>query len=945
MAERDMDPDVETLVRDLDPVQTDPSHDLHQLRRSLRKGLLGRASPPTRLSRYELGRRIGTGGMGVVFEAQDPELQRTVAIKIIETPTRDSRLHHEARSLAKLSHPGIVPVFDVGAFKPGDARELGVVGGGLYIVMARIKGSSWREWACEQLRRRDAVVEVAVHAGEGLAAAHDAGIVHGDVKPENVMVSNTGRAIVLDFGLARHLDRHTGDEEGAGKGGTPGYMPPEAWFDVPADPSRDQYAFCVSLFEMLAVGYVADAASARQARTAERAAWPADLRQRIPRPLAETLRRGMDRRAERRWPSMAALLDQLRLRQTSGSGWRFGALASVALTAGGLFTWTAIEDPPPCGTKILDGWTEAAQARLMLALTTSGAAYSRDTWARTRDGLTRYAQRWEAERTRVCSGAPPPPDVRRCLAAAQAEWTAVIRSLHRPSKRAPRLAVTAVAALPPPEACALPEASLSLEAPPDPHGLLAQLTEARALGRIGRYEESIELAAAVLAEARTLGDGGATASALVRIGQSQDELGDYDDAAQNLGEAYFAALAAGENDLAVDAASLLVFVEGAHRAETRAAETWARHAAALVTAGHAAPGLSCNVGALHDAAGRYREAASEYRACIRSLAADGPGREIAMTTAIGGLGGALLRLGDTAGAREQMDEALRRRQALLGRQHPLVGLSHHNLGVVLLRLGRVREAETHTSAAVQIAEQSLDPDDPHLSRALGAWSEALVETGDHASAYQAAERAVVVRRRALGADHPHVAKSLTSVGHVLALSGRWREAEQRQREALEIQRAALDTRHPELALLHYNLGESLRMLGRLDDAWFHQQTAHELWTANLGDAHLYSGLAQAELGRISRARGEVLEAEASFALAADAIRLPNATAKQAGSVRADWADALRRLGRGRKACRVGSEAVELLREALPATAADLEDLETEQAQQCAVALTADTPTP
>ncbi len=149
------------------------------------KGEPGLTSGAT-LGRYVVGGELGRGGMGVVYAAHDPELDRRVAVKLLRAPTSGARLVREARALGRIAHPNVVTVYDVGAFE-----------GRAFVAMELVLGESLRRWMEARARSWREVVDVFVHAGRGLAAAHAAGLVHRDFKPENVLIGYDGRARVL----------------------------------------------------------------------------------------------------------------------------------------------------------------------------------------------------------------------------------------------------------------------------------------------------------------------------------------------------------------------------------------------------------------------------------------------------------------------------------------------------------------------------------------------------------------------------------------------------------------------------------------------------------------------------------------------------------------------------------------------------------------------------
>ncbi|HEX8111392.1 MAG TPA: serine/threonine-protein kinase, partial [Kofleriaceae bacterium] len=214
--------------------------------------------PGARIGRYVIERRIGAGGMGVVYAARDSELARDVALKIVrpraEVDAMQARLRREAKAMARLSHPNVVPVFDIGLHE-----------GQLFIAMELIAGETLRSWVA-QPRPWRSVVALFQKVGRGLEAAHAAGLLHRDFKPDNVVVGPGDEPRITDFGLARELDDRAGSAAALAEGsdselslitrtgslaGTPAYMAPEALLGRQSGAAADQFSFCVSLFEVL----------------------------------------------------------------------------------------------------------------------------------------------------------------------------------------------------------------------------------------------------------------------------------------------------------------------------------------------------------------------------------------------------------------------------------------------------------------------------------------------------------------------------------------------------------------------------------------------------------------------------------------------------------------------------------------------------------------------
>jgi serine/threonine protein kinase len=224
--------------------------------RSARHAELGAGA---RLGRYVVMERIGAGGMGVVYTAHDPELDRKLAVKVLRVDERrddaalQRRLQREAQALARLSHHNVTTVHDVGTSEHG-----------VFIAMELVEGETLGRWLA-QGRPWRTVVDVFVRAGRGLEAAHLAGLVHRDFKPDNVLVGHDGRVRVTDFGLARAYDAEaTPSDAGANDSplqasltrtgmllGTPAYMAPEQMAGDAVDARSDIFSFCVSLYEAL----------------------------------------------------------------------------------------------------------------------------------------------------------------------------------------------------------------------------------------------------------------------------------------------------------------------------------------------------------------------------------------------------------------------------------------------------------------------------------------------------------------------------------------------------------------------------------------------------------------------------------------------------------------------------------------------------------------------
>ena len=534
--------------------------------------------------------------MGVVVSAYDPDLDRKVAIKVLRAELADGesathgqqRLLREAQAMAKLSHPNVVTVYEVGTLSDR-----------VFIAMEYIDGVTLSAWLDGGPRPWREVIEVFEQAGAGLAAAHAAGLVHRDFKPDNVLIRKSGVAAVADFGLASaagipmageqlapdsirsaHLDRSSFNMTLTRTGqllGTPAYMSPEQFAGTKVDERADQFSFCVALHEALfgvapfegnTLPTLYDNIMAGKVRTPASSA-------KVPKWVLEALVRGLRADPEDRYPSMQALLAALTRDPAAGLRKRimFGGIGLVmvllsSIVAGAIYQ-SRHEDPcAGVAAEIEPVWDAKSRDAVNRAFKQSGQPGARDTFERVDRAMRSYVVAWSSMRTQACEAtferreqSEGLLDLRvRCLQRRRKEADAVAKLLARSDDPALlRNAVQATAQLTPLEACADTEALLAAVPPPEDPGVRAKVEELRArLDEVAAlnmantqasFKEGGEIAQQVEKEAQKLAYRPIQAEALRWKADMQYGSGRFKDAEATFGHALLAAAEAKDDRL------------------------------------------------------------------------------------------------------------------------------------------------------------------------------------------------------------------------------------------------------------------------------------------------------------------------------------------------------------------------------------------------------------
>jgi tetratricopeptide (TPR) repeat protein len=559
----------------------------------------------TLLGRYVVLNLVGRGGMGEVYAAYDPELDRRIAVKLLRADregeagaSMTAHLLREAQAIARLSHPSVVVVYDVG-----------ICNGQVFIAMEFVKGQTAAEWVRATPRSWQDILRVYVVAGHGLAAAHHAGLVHRDFKPHNVMVGEDGSVRITDFGLARWVGSAqespspsnaapgaTSNLDLIGTGtsfGTPAYMAPEQRARCAADARSDQFSYCVSLHEALYGRRPGDTYIPLVARgmSASRGAGPvphsrlpslAHRSATVPRWVRLAVDRGLNPAPADRWPSMSDLLDRLertpvrRRRMTTAAV----LLSLGAMVLGLLGNRLVHPGPDLCSgaARRLDGvWELSPDIRMSrraaikneLAKQPGGGV----TFARLAGTLDRYASAWVAQHTEACEAtnirkdqSSEALDLRMdCLGQRLADVRALSDLLVDADAKVFKQAVEAALHLPPLESCADVGLLRDIVRPSlDSNGRLATerqrigLAEARAMVETRRYSQAKSRLVSLLVETESLHNGPLVAEVLALQGKTLGKLFEYREATTAARRAFSEALKARHDEIAAEAATQLI---------------------------------------------------------------------------------------------------------------------------------------------------------------------------------------------------------------------------------------------------------------------------------------------------------------------------------------------------------------------------------------------------
>ena len=802
--------------------------------------------------RYRIEGWLASGGMGQLYVARDPRLDRRVALKLVrgDRAGATDELLVEAQAMARLSHPNVVVVHDVGA-----------AGEETFIAMELVDGESLAAWHGARARPWRETLDAYLQAARGLAAAHAAGIVHGDFKPANALVRSDGRVQVTDFGLARAglaaadgappsgSDDLLRTTTWRGLAGTPAYMAPEQLRGEAATPASDQFGFCVALWEALhGVRPFAgdDLASLAASVASGRVRAPA-AGSRVPARVRRVVERGLNVDPAARHPTMDSLVAALE-RARPPVGRRVaavGVVAAAALATAGVLLARGGGDgaDPACATAAARAdaiWNPGARERLRAAFLATQTIYGEAASRTVEQRFDRHARRTVEEIEATCRDRPHSPEAaallaerRACLDAGLAALQALEERMLEGKSEVLDAGVRAAFGLPDPALCAdvrdrVGHARLPEEAAVRVAELRARQAIVNARRVTGGHAAALPELEQLAREAAATGYRPVEADILISLTTSRIALEQWDRAAESAHGSLLAAQAIGSGSMVARAAIELAEITGRDPKRGAEATRWADLAASAIEslAGErSAPELRA---ALAGARGDIAERTGQFEAAL-------------------------------AHYRERADEELR---AHTGEVHHHVAATSHQAAIAFERLGRHPEAAEAAGRAVAVYQQIFGPRHRMLVTALTLLGTAQNGMGDFDAAIATHRRAAEVSAAVDGEDSVAIAGVYNNLALALEMKEQLDEAAALLERAAAIYRKAGSRDRLGLALL--NLAGLSSELGRKDQAIAQAREAIQVVEEVFGPDHSHLASAYAVLGEVLCDRGDCAAARAPF---------------------------------------------------------------------------------
>ena len=843
------------------------------------KGGARALAPGTTIGRFIVTGELGAGGMGVVYAAYDPKLDRKVAIKMLHEGIRHShraRLEREARAMAKLTHPNVVSVHEVGEYENR-----------LFVAMEFVDGKTLRDWLAHEKPDRRQIMNVMIEAGRGLAAAHAAGMAHRDFKPDNVLVGKDGRARVSDFGLVTPVGTDTIDEVPAPIAsaspsrdavpaialtqvgtimGTPLYMAPEQHEGGATDHRADQFSFCVTLWEALyeRTPYSAQSYEALVDNVVAGRIQPPPSANKGPKWIRNILTRGLSVDPAARFASMNDLLLAL-----ENDPWKFrrrlaAGAALLSLTGAAAFVLVFQGQDSSSAAAICQGaerqidaiWTPERRSEIAKAFRGSDIPGALDAWTKSEQRLDVYASDWVKLRTESCEATHLHKEQSPKLLAFSMDcfdrrllgFRSVVELFASvPNEHVFKNAGKTVGDMPDLQSCLnRSELERAVPLPENPEARIEIRKLQESYEQMKRHElrgeftEALELATRMSGRADELGYSPLEADILIARGGFEQTLGMPQAAEATLRKA--ASAAARANDDAKVAGVWIrvldLLVQQGRLDEALAIETVA------VTSAERVPGnlaiqarLHNTLGGIFVAKARYDEAFDAYQIALDMQRAIGSENNRALAPAIANLGLAQWYRGNIQAAKGSFEEALELMLRDNGPDHTLVAYARKNIADLAIQLGNDDQAHEQYLEVLRIWTKTLGPKHANLGFAYEQLARIAQRAGDSKAAFEFVDKALKVREEALGPQDPLIVQSLSVAIEMYLAEG----------DAPNIARAeaAIDRALEIIAVLgETGTAQKIYIL----DSRAKLAEAREQWSTALADRETVLGLRRATLG-------------------------------------------------------------------------------------------------
>lgn len=830
----------------------------------------------TPIDRYVVIECLGQGGMGRVYKAFDPELNRAVAVKVILVTARETtrqieaqvRLQREAQALAKVSHRNVVGVYDVGTTSSGD----------VFVAMEYIDGSTLGDF-CQGKSWRS-VVDVYIGAAAGLGACHRQGLVHRDFKPSNVLVDSMGRPVVLDFGLAQAANASsdrlptpaTGERsqdlletpitaQGV-RSGTLAYMSPEQYSRESLNAASDQFSFCVALFESLYGERPFEGNNAEEVgRNLLAGKICAPKRGAVvPNWVHTVLMRGLQVKPEDRFHSMNDLLAALANDPRRRRRWQFllGAavvLAAVAIAGQAYYRTALVRGCDAEGRMIEASWNSTRAQSVAAAFSASSLEYASENWRRAEPYVDTFVQEWADARTSMCTQALIHKSVpeallhsaRDCFEEQKTVLDALLARWDKPDNADVQQAVWAASSLPKLRLCTdAEELSRRTAASDNPQQRAAEqkirldLAQVSVLFTSQRYPEALTLARTAFDSAQAKAREPLQAASRVIYGVALQKMSRIDEAEEMLRESFASASVIGDDITAFEAASQMVWLTGYLNSSEKEATQWywladiKRRRLMLTDNDFRVAALNTRFAVVLFEHDKLESALEHLERGRRGLEHEVGQKHPEMGTVLTNIGLVHQAMGNRQDAIRYYTESLALRKATSGVDNPRDAHTFANLAVVHSDLGHYDQSLEMFARAFELFKVQRGPNHPMLGQMLGDIAGIYSRKGEHQLALETVKRALAILEA--NAERPQaMAYTLSIKGEVLMNLGEYDEALRYLSRALSMDRETFGQQHRYVAGYLTSIGDVFARQARWTKAREHYEEALRIYGKSSGE--------------------------------------------------------------------------------------------------------------